>query len=234
METRPVEKRERKTKAAQAEATRATILDVAQQLFSERGYAATLAEDVAEQAGVTRGALQHHFGDKRGLFLAVVARLSDRILARIIEVVSQIQGDSLQAVEGGCLAYLDVCADGAINRILFQDAPGVLTTAEMKALPTSSGSELLVSGIEKAIEDGFIEPVSAKALACMLLGALNCAGLEIARAVKPNSVRAAYAQLLVRLLDGLHPRDRKPLLPGSRSPLPRFAKKRQEARLSRP
>jgi AcrR family transcriptional regulator len=197
-------KRERKSKAVQAEETRNAILETAERLFAEQGYALTLAEDVAEHAGVTRGALQHHFGDKRGLFLAVAARLSERILA-IVEKAASDRDNALQAVEQGCLAYLDACANPAINRILFQDAPSVLTTSEMNGLPLSAGSDLLVSGIDRAIAEGFIESVSAKALACMLLGALSCAGLEIARTAKPKSVRYEYAQLLARLLRGLYP-----------------------------
>jgi hypothetical protein len=118
-------------------------------------------------------------------------------------------------VEIGCLAYLDACADAAINRILFQDAPTLLTAGEMDNLSISAGSGLLVSGIEKAIREGFIEPVSAEALACMLLGALNCAGLEIARSAKSKAAHHAYAQLLSRLLRGLRP-DREVRPPGSR------------------
>lgn len=215
--TSGLERRERRTKAAQAEATRTIILEVAEQLFAERGYAGTPADDVADYAGVTRGALQHHFGDKRGLFRAVAARISDKLLSRIVAATSQRQINALQAVEIGCLAYLDACADAAINRILFQDAPSVLTPAEMNSLSISAGSGLLVSGIEKAIREGFLEPVSAEALACMLLGALNCAGLEIARSAKSKAVHHAYSRLLSRLLRGLHP-DREACPPGSKSP----------------
>ena len=212
------ERRERKTKAAQAEATRTIILEVAEQLFAERGYTGAPADDVADYAGVTRGALQHHFGDKRGLFRAVAARISDKLLSRIVAATSQRQIDALQAVEIGCLAYLDACTDAAINRILFQDAPSVLTAAEMDNLSISAGSGLLVSGLEKAIREGFIEPVSAEALACMLLGALNCAGLEIARSAKSKAVHQAYSRLLSRLLRGLRP-DREVRRPRSRRPV---------------
>jgi AcrR family transcriptional regulator len=224
--THHLERRERKSKAAQAEATRTLILGVAEQLFAERGYAGTPADDVADYAGVTRGALQHHFGDKRGLFRAVTARISDQLLARIVAATSESQINALQAVEIGCLAYLDACADSAINRILFQDAPSVLTPKEMNSLSISAGSGLLVSGIEKAIRDGFIEPVSAEALACMLLGALNCAGLEVARAAKPKAVHHAYSLLLSRLLRGLHP-NREARLPGSRRPAGASSSKRR-------
>ncbi|WP_300781102.1 TetR/AcrR family transcriptional regulator [Enhydrobacter sp.] len=227
-----LERRERKTKAAQAEATRSVILEVAEQLFAERGYAGAPADDVADYAGVTRGALQHHFGDKRGLFRAVAARVSDRLLSRIVAATSREQIDALQAVEAGCLAYLDACTDPATNRILFQDAPSVLTPAEIDGLSISAGSGLLVSGIEKAIHDGFIDAVSAEALACMLLGALNCAGLEIARSAKAKATHRAYSQLLSRLLRGLRP-DRGVGAPGSRTPAGEPSRRRRAAGSSR-
>ncbi|MSX57114.1 MAG: TetR family transcriptional regulator, partial [Actinobacteria bacterium] len=67
--------------AERAEATRAALISVARRLFVEKGYFDTGTEEIVQEAAVTRGALYHHFADKKALFLAVFEAVEDDLLA---------------------------------------------------------------------------------------------------------------------------------------------------------
>src|SRR5262245_35230686 len=104
-------------KAAQSEQTRRLLLDVARDLFAERGYAGTATEEVVQRAGVTRGALYYHFRDKQDLFRGVVEDLEAANVRRFGEIVAAIT-DPWEQLHAGINAFLDACMDPAVQRIL--------------------------------------------------------------------------------------------------------------------
>src|SRR5262245_65846481 len=106
-------------------ATRAALVRVARRLFAEYGYAGTATEDVVRRAGVTRGALYHHFRDKRDLFAAVVEQVEQDVLERVAEAALS-ERDAWEAQRAAIGAYLDVCLEPAVQRIVLVDAPSVL------------------------------------------------------------------------------------------------------------
>ncbi len=110
--------------AARSEATRAKLIEVGIELFSERGYAGVGTEEIVERAKVTRGALYHHFGDKRDLFRAVHEELEQRIVAEIAAALeADPREDPLEALEVAAGAVLDVALDSRIARVTLIDAP---------------------------------------------------------------------------------------------------------------
>ena len=110
-------------RVAQGMATRVALLQAARELFGERGYAATATEDIVARAGVTKGALYHHFGGKDDLFRAVFEHVSNEVSDEA--VVDFLLPDSWQALVLGCNHWVDAHLDPAVQRIALRDARAV-------------------------------------------------------------------------------------------------------------
>ena len=106
----------------QAGATRAQLLGTARELFAERGYAAVGTEEIVARAGLTRGALYHHFADKKDLFRAVHEEIEEALVASIAAEMGEVE-DPWELLVTGVRAFLDACLDPAIIRISLLDAP---------------------------------------------------------------------------------------------------------------
>jgi AcrR family transcriptional regulator len=190
-------------KAEQSEATRAAIMEAAKDLFSTRGYAETPLEEVVQRAGVTRGALYHHFRDKGDLFMAVHLQVVDWMQGRVI--ASMKGKDAWQRLKSGINGFLDICMDPVVQRICFVDMPSV-GTDHPSHHDTHGGQKdltLMVAGLDAAIEEGFIEPQPTVPMAQVLLAACGQAGITIANAEDKKKARAEFGTALDRLLEGL-------------------------------
>jgi AcrR family transcriptional regulator len=192
----------RRTQAERSETTRRALLDAARALFTERGFAATGRDDIAQRAGVTRGALYHHFGSKERLFRAVVEELEGHVVERVV-TASMDATDELERLRTGCLAFLDACMDPAVRRIVLLEAPAVLGWDQWREIDARHGLAVLKVGLEEAMHAGRIAPVALDPLAHMLLGALNEAALIVATAPRPKQARAEVGTTVELLLDRL-------------------------------
>src|SRR6476646_3250636 len=172
----------RSLKAEQSEATRATLVAVARVLFAKRGYAAVGTEQIVRAAGVTRGALYHHFAGKRELFQAVYEDVEQRLVERIAESAVQSAGDPLQALHAGAQAFLDACEDPAVQRIALLDAPSVLGWEEWREIGLRFGFGLVQATLQAAMEAGQIEAQPVSPLAHLLLGEIDEGAMLVARA----------------------------------------------------
>ncbi|MGH8467093.1 MAG: TetR/AcrR family transcriptional regulator, partial [Pseudomonas sp.] len=117
---------------AEMEETRATLLATARKVFSERGYADTSMDDLTAQASLTRGALYHHFGDKKGLLAAVVAQIDAEMDERL-QAISDAANDPWEGFCQRCRAYLGMALEPDIQRIVLRDARAVLGGASADA-----------------------------------------------------------------------------------------------------
>jgi AcrR family transcriptional regulator len=189
-------------KAEQSEATRAALLEVARKLFADRGYADVPTEEIVQRAGVTRGALYHHFRDKKALFRAVVEQLEEDVAERIA-TTALAEGDPWRVQITALHAYLDACLDPAVQTILLVDAPSVLGPAEWREIEATYGLALVRMGLESVMEAGLIERQPLEPLAHLMLGALGEAGLMIARADDQQAARREMGKSVERLLEGL-------------------------------
>jgi len=172
----------RTLKAEQSEATRATLVAVARVLFAKRGYAAVGTEQIVRAAGVTRGALYHHFAGKRELFQAVYEDVERRLVERIAESAVQSAGDPLQALHAGAQAFLDACEDPAVQRIALLDAPSVLGWERWREIGLRYGFGLVQATVQAAMDAGLIEHQPVVPLSHLLLGAIDEGAMLIARA----------------------------------------------------
>jgi AcrR family transcriptional regulator len=191
----------KKTQAERTEATRAALMGAARRLFTERGYDAVATEEIVRAAGVTRGALYHHFGGKAELLEAVYERLEAESTERVARVVLGSELHSpLEAMKAGVEAFLDECAEPELQRIALHDAPAVLGWDRWREIAAANGLGLIEASLSAAIEAGEIRSLPVKPTAHLLLGALDEAAMLVARSENPGS-RAEVTMVLIALLD---------------------------------
>jgi len=193
----------RTTKAEQGEATRATILRAARELFTEHGYGGVGTEEIVRRAKLTRGALYHHFADKKDLFRAVHEQIEGEVMEAIGTRMATAEGDPFALLVIGTRAYLDVCTDPAITRITLVDAPSVLGWEEWREIDLRHGLGIVIAGLQGGMDAGVLRPQPVRPLAHLMLGAMGEAGMVIANAADPDAARAEVEPALLGLLDGL-------------------------------
>lgn len=190
-------------KTRQAAVTRSQLMAVGHRLFAERGFAGTSTEEIVVQAGVTRGALYHHFRSKEDLFRAVLDEIEETIVQRMTAAAMG-EPELFAGLVQGCLAFLDACLDPSVQRIALRDAPSVLGWEAWRAV----GAErfgLLATGLHWVMTAGEIEDRPPAPLAHVLLGALHEGALYIAAAGDPVAARAEVGGIVARLLEGMRP-----------------------------
>lgn len=186
----------------QAVATRTELLRVARELFAARAYADVGTEEIVRAAHVTRGALYHHFADKRDLFRAVHVQLADELLSSIVAQTAG-SADAWEALTRGVRAFLDACTDPAVIRICHLDAPAVLGWAEWREIDARHWLGLVAGALAEAMDAGLLRRREVQPLAHMLMGAMVEASMMIANAPDPEATRAEVEQPLLALLEGL-------------------------------
>ena len=198
------ERPERRTQAERSAATRGALVRAARELFARDGYAATGREAIVERAGVTRGALYHHFADKEALFRAVFEELEAEVMAKAAEAAVAIPPDDpLGQLRAGSLAYLDITLDPAVQRICLLDAPAVLSPAVREEVLDAYAAGLVREVLKAAMETGALLPQPLEPLTHLLLAALHEAALYVARAGDQAAARAEVGTTVAHLLDGL-------------------------------
>jgi AcrR family transcriptional regulator len=193
-------------KAEQAEATRSALLKVARGLFAERGFADVSTEEIVQRAGVTRGALYHHFRDKRDLFRTVFERVEEEVAEKIAGAALS-ETDPWEQQKVALRAFLDVCLEPAVQRIVLVDAPSVLGLEDWRDIEAAYGLALVRAGLQSVMDAGLIERQPLEPLAHLLFGALTEAGMMIARAEDVAAARAEVGESVERLLEGLRVKD---------------------------
>jgi AcrR family transcriptional regulator len=189
----------RRTQADRSAATRRALLGAGRDLFTERGFAGAGQEEIVERAGVTRGALSHHFGTKQGLFLAVVQDVQADLAGRIGRAALQGR-DPMEQLGLGCLAFLDAAMDASVGRIVLLDGPAVLGWQTWREIDAVHGLGLVTEALEHVMEAGLIENQPVQPLAHLLLAALNEAAMLVANDENPVAARALVGGTVERLL----------------------------------
>jgi AcrR family transcriptional regulator len=184
--------------------TRTAVLDAAEELFTDPGFAHTAVDQVAARAGVTKGAVYHHFADKSQLFRAVVERLLRQVGERLGGIGPPPGGDVWDAVCAAYQARLDlVVADRAYQRIVDQDAAAVLGVREFERLVADIADAALIPAIESAVRSGVIPPLPPARLARMSGALIGAACREIAASEDSGPARIEVGETIDALLRGL-------------------------------
>lgn len=190
-------------RVTQGEETKAALLAAARELFGDGGYAATSLEEVVARAGVTKGALYHHFGGKAQLFQAVYEQVKRDVSDRVVEVF--LEPDPWRALQAGIRLSIEAQLDPAVRRIVLHDARSVLDWEQIRAVDTRFGTVGLRGVLRRAVRVGAIDVQPLRPLALLLSGAVAEACFYVADAEDPDAAMEEAMQLLVRLLDGLRP-----------------------------
>jgi AcrR family transcriptional regulator len=185
-----------------AAATRAELMRAARELFAERGYAAVGTEEIVRSARLTRGALYHHFEDKRDLFRAVFDQTEREMMESIAKQTEGI-ADPWELIVTGTRAFLDACTDPALMRIALLDAPAVLGWAEWREIDAKYGLGLVSGALEHGMDAGVLKRAEVRPLAHLLLGALTEAAMMISGAKDHAAVRREVEGPVIALLEGL-------------------------------
>ncbi|HWB69955.1 MAG TPA: TetR/AcrR family transcriptional regulator [Solirubrobacterales bacterium] len=194
--------RGRRTQAERTEATRGALVAAARRLFGSRGYAEVGTGEIVKEAGVTRGALYHHFDGKPDLLEAVYRQIESESTERVAAIVlGSGQSSPLAAMRLGIEAFLEDCARPEMQRIVLQDAPAVLGWDRWRAVAAEYGLGLIEASLSAAVEAGEIRDVPVAPMAHLLLGALDEAAMLIARSEDASS-RREVADVLLTLLQG--------------------------------
>lgn len=193
-----------KTNAQWSEETRGVLLRVARVAFATHGFDGVSLDALAESASLTRGAVHHHFGDKRGLFRAVFEELEREIVEQV-EAAAEHAPSVFEGIARGCEAFIDAALAKGVVRIVLLDGPRVLGWSTWRAIDAELGGRSLRTGLEVAMRRKEIDPVDPEALMLLLSGALNETALALAESPDRTRARRLASVALRRLLEGLKP-----------------------------
>jgi len=190
-------------KAQKGLATRRHLVAAATDLFAARGYEATSIDNVLDAAGVSRGALYHHFTGKEALFEAVLEAVEEELATEVV-AAAEAAGDPRMSLQAGCLAWLQRLRDPVVRRIVLVDAPAVVGWERWREIDECHWFGPLKMALADAMPPSRLDATSLDVLAHMLLAALNELAFVIARADDPDAAaragQAAIVDLLTRLL----------------------------------
>jgi AcrR family transcriptional regulator len=188
-------------RVAQGDATRASLVKAARDLFGEKGYVDTSIDEIVARAGVTKGAVYHHFDGKEGLFRAVFEQVHTEVTD---QAAAEFLGpDSWTALLDGCALWIDAHLDPAVRTIALQDARAVLGWDEVREIENRFGAVALRGALRKAMHAGVLERRPLRPLALLLMGALGEGCLYIAESNDPGEARSEVLALITDMLGAI-------------------------------
>jgi AcrR family transcriptional regulator len=187
-----------------SEATRQALVASARAAFGVAGYQDAGIESLVRAARVSRGALYHHFRDKRALFEAVVTQMQQEAAASIEHSAARAREPWAQFVDG-VEVYLEICRRPEYRRIVLEDAPAALGKARCAEIENAYPLGWLKTQLRALQNAGLIANVNPATLGA-LLGAMISEGAAMLssneREAGPEQVRAT----LHAILDGVRAR----------------------------
>ena len=194
----------RRTQEERSAATREALIAAARRLWGERGYAEVGTPEIAKVAGVTRGAMYHQFADKAALLRDVIEAVEQDVMARMATVVASSGATTpADAIRAAVDAWLEVSGDPEVRQLILLDAPSVLGWAGFRDVAQRYSLGMTEQLLTEAILAGQLARQPVRALATVLVGALDEAAMAIATADDPKRARREIRQVLRRLIDAM-------------------------------
>lgn len=187
-----------------SDTTRAALLDSATRLFAEYGFAGTALEDVASDARLTRGAVYHHFANKKALFEAVFDELEANAASRVRAVADE-SADPWHTAMAAVDAFLDRCCDPVYGRIVWQEGPFALGWARWEECEERYAYGLIEGFLREGVDAGVIAPAPIETTTRLVCSLLAAAGSTLSGATDADKqrIRRECSQVIRRLLTGL-------------------------------
>lgn len=190
-----------KRRSETMEENREKLIMAARKAFAERGFAASSMDELTASVGLTRGALYHNFGDKKGLLAAVVAQMDGEMAQRAKAEISSASDDWEKLLAEG-IAYIKMALDPEVRRIVLLDGPAFL--GDPSQWPSQNTClESTRQTVEKMLECGILKDVNADAVAYMLNSAAMNAALWIAASNDPEKALPKIIEVFTQLASGL-------------------------------
>ena len=190
-----------KRRVEMVEENRTKLIAAARKAFAEKGYAAASMDELTAEVGLTRGALYHNFGDKRGLLAAVVNQIDAEMASRAQEIGAQTEDDWEGLLAEGA-AYIEMALDSEVQRIVLLDGPAVL--GDPSQWPSQNSClQVTKQTVERLIVQGILKPVDAEAASRLLNGAALNAAVWIAASEEPKDVFPKAVEAFRCLVTGL-------------------------------
>jgi AcrR family transcriptional regulator len=186
--------------AAAAARTRESLLAAGVRYFAVHAYADASLEAIAGELGITRGAVYHHFGSKRGLFEAVVETVLSELRDEIVAAAEH-AGHGWDGLRAGSDVFLQAAANETFRRIALLDAPAVLGWETWKAIDDRTTASSLRAGLAELERQGALDGDDIDAIAAGLSGAMNELSLWIAAQPVPEVALARARAVVRRLLE---------------------------------
>ncbi|HBT4568749.1 TPA: TetR/AcrR family transcriptional regulator [Klebsiella pneumoniae] len=194
-----------KRRVEMMEETRTKLIAAARKAFAEKGFAAVSMDDLTASVGLTRGALYHNFGDKKGLLAAVVTQI-DSEMAQSAKNAAALSGDVRQKLLAEGIAYIKMALDEEVRRIVLLDGPAFL--GDPSKWPSQNNClDATRESISILIEQGLIKPVDVDATAWLLNSAAMNAAQWVAASEDPQLALPKAVQVFTLLISGLLERD---------------------------
>lgn len=188
-------------RADQVEETRGKLIAAARRAFAQKGYSEASMDDLTAAAGLTRGALYHNFGDKKGLLQAVIDQIDGEILEQM-RAAGQQHRSRWHAFLAEAITYIEMSLEPEVQRIMLLDGPAVL--GDPSRWPNQTAClRTTAAMLAELIEEGTVKPVDTEAAAQLVNGAALNAALWIAAADEPVSALPRAVQAFRLLVSGL-------------------------------
>ncbi|MGF6475960.1 AcrR family transcriptional regulator [Pantoea dispersa] len=188
-------------RAEQVEETRGKLIAAARRAFAQKGYSEASMDDLTAAAGLTRGALYHNFGDKKGLLQAVIDQIDGEILEQM-RAAGQQYHTRWHAFLAEAITYIEMSLEPEVQRIMLLDGPAVL--GDPSRWPNQTAClRTTAAMLAELIEEGTVKPVDTEAAAQLVNGAALNAALWIAAADEPVAALPRAVQAFRLLVSGL-------------------------------
>ncbi len=203
MKVKPVSKsnvRSRRTQVERTAETRSALIAAGRRLFGRDGFSEVGTESIVGAAGVTRGALYHHFGNKAGLFAAVLDQVEEEIGRRVAGAVGELDpANTIGILLAGAAAWLDASSEPDLQRIVLLDGPAVLGWRDWREICLRHTVGLVAALIQDGIDRGSLPPQPVQATTHVLVGAVDEAALYVAQSPHPAAARADADAVIRRI-----------------------------------
>lgn len=189
-------------KQEQGSATRQHIIEVARDLFAQRGYEQTSIGMVLEATGISRGALYHHFKGKQALFDAVLDQVESALAANILRVAERSR-DPIASLRAGCVQFLRFAQDPLVRQIVLIDAPNAVGWHRWREIDAHHGFGLMKFSLSAAAASGKVDRDLAEIYAHAILASVMELALLVARSEDPDAELANAERAIEAIIDGI-------------------------------